>query len=497
MDDVIIAGAGPVGLWLARELRLAGSDVLVLDRAPERSPHSKALTMHPRSLEVLSMRGVQHDFLTEGLRIPNGHFGILERRLDFTHLDTRFPFTLAQPQVRTEELFDQYARVQGAEIRRGHEVLGVEQHDDSVSVRVAGPDSDYQTQARFLVGCDGAGSTVRKQAGIPFPGTDSSLHGYLGDVVLDEPPEQIGFSAHNSRGCVMVAPLPGGLFRFVGVDPNRQDVGGTELEFDEFRRTVGDIADTDFGMRDPTWLSRFGNATRQAERYRNGRVFLAGDAAHIHFPTGGVGLNVGIQDSMNLGWKIAAYLRGHAGEELLDSYHSERHPVGAALLESSLAQTAVITGFTPEGQALRGLLNGLLGDHPQLSADLARRVSALDVTYPSDSAAHPLTGQRVPDLQLSGEPGSVYALLHPGRPVLLDTTGSLSAVAAGDRDVLVHKAEIVPARRIDWERTTALLIRPDGHVAWATDSADAFEEATTEALTALRQPNTAGRCAGR
>lgn len=487
MDDVVIAGAGPVGLWLARELRMAGAGVLVFERGVERSSRSKALTLHPRTLEVLAMRGAQDDFLTEGLRIPNGHFGMLERRLDFADLDTRYPFTLAQPQVRTEELFEKYALAQGAEIRRGHEVVGLERDEDSVVVHVSTSEGDYRTRTRFVVGCDGAGSAVREHAGIPFPGTDSSVCGYLGDVVLDDPPKQIGFSANNSRGGVMVAPLPDGLFRFVGVDPNRQDVGGTELGFEEFRQTVRDIAGQDFGMRDPVWLSRFGNATRQAERYRDGRVFLAGDAAHIHFPTGGVGLNVGIQDAMNLGWKLAAHVRGHAGDDLLDSYHAERHPVGEALLENSLAQTAVMTGFTPEGQALRSLLDQLVEDHPDLSDDLARRLSALDVAYPPETPDHPLVGQRVPDLALTGSVGSLYSLLRFGRPVLLDTTGSLAGVAdvALRHDAIVHSARIGSAEGSAWERAAALLIRPDGHAAWVAESTEGIEEAAEAALASL------------
>lgn len=486
VDDVVIAGAGPVGLWLARELRLAGAGVVVLERATERSPHSKALTMHPRSLEVLAMRGVQKDFLAEGVRIPNGHFGALENRLDFAELDTEFPFTLAQPQVRTEELFEQYALAQDAEIRQGHEVVGIEQDEDSVAVKVSGPKGQYRTWARFVVGCDGAGSAVRKHAGIAFPGMDSSVFGYLGDVALDNPPKEIGFSANNARGSVMVAPLPGGLFRFVGVDPERQDVAGTELGFEELQRTVSEIAGTDFGMRDPVWLSRFGNATRQAENYRDRRVLLAGDAAHIHFPTGGVGLNVGIQDVMNLGWKLAAHVRGRGGDDLLDSYHDERHPVGEKLLENSLAQTAVLTGFSPEGQALRSLLNQLVADHRDLSDDLARRLSALDVAYPPAIPEHPLVGRRVPDLALS-DSDSLYSLLHSGRPVLLDTTGSLTASqhSAERDDVVIHSVRIDPAEDSAWKRLSALLVRPDGHVAWAAEYTEKAEDVVEAAVASL------------
>lgn len=484
MEDVVIAGAGPVGLWLARELRLAGVGVVVLERATERSSHSKALTIHPRTLEVLAMRGVHDDLLADGLQIPSGHFGVLESRLGFGSLDTEFPFTLAQPQVRTEELLEQYAHAAEADIRRGHTVTGLAQNDESVTVEVEGPGGQYQIQAQYLVGCDGASSTVRKQAGFSFPGTDSTTFGFLGDVVLDNPPKQIGFSTHTSRGCMMIAPLPGGLFRFVGVDPNRQDTGPTELEFDEFRQSVVAAAGTDFGMRDPVWLSRFGNASRQATHYRHGRVLLAGDAAHIHFPTGGVGLNVGVQDAMNLGWKLAAQVRGHAAKGLLDSYHAERHPVGAALLENSLAQTAVITAFSPEGQALRALLNQLIADHPQLSLDLAERLSALNVEYRPDAEAHRLVGRRTPNLELTGTPSHLYSLLHAGQPVLLYTRALETARGIAERhSVTVHRAQIASTGRPDWEAATALLVRPDGHIAWATD--DTTSAVDTEARNAL------------
>lgn len=487
MDTVAIAGAGPVGLWLARELRLAGVEVVVLERAERRSPHSKALTVHPRTLEVLAMRGVLDDLLAGGLQIPSGHFGVLESRLDFWALDTEFPFTLAQPQVRTEELLERSARTLGADIRRGHAVTDVAQNDEMVTVEVDGPRGRYQVQASYLVGCDGAGSTVRRRAGFSFPGTDSTIFGYLGDVALDDPPQQIGFSTHNSQGCTMIAPLPGGWFRFVGVDPNRQDVGGTELAFDEFRESVVAATGTDFSMRDPVWLSRFGNASRQAKRYRHGRVLLAGDAAHIHFPTGGVGLNVGVQDAMNLGWKLAAHVQGYAAEGLLDSYHAERHPVGAALLENSRAQTAVIAAFTPEGQALRAVLNQLIADHPELSLDLAERLSALNVEYRPGPEAHPLVGRRAPNLRLTGAPSQLYPLLHNGRPVLLDTTGALNSARASVRShqVTVHQAQIVDSGRHEWEAATALLIRPDGHVSWATDTTTAIDDSARTALAAL------------
>jgi 2-polyprenyl-6-methoxyphenol hydroxylase-like FAD-dependent oxidoreductase len=386
MDDVVVVGAGPTGLWLAAELRLGGASVTVLEARAERDPNSKALTIHPRTVEIFDCRGVLDPFLAEALRIPSGHFGALPDRLDFSVLDTPYPFTLALLQARTEELLQARAEELGATVRRGCQVVGladagVELADGSV---VAG---------RFVVGCDGVRSTVRAAAGIDFPGTDATTWGWLGDVVLDAPPERGVATFTGAHGGLMVVPLPGGVHRLVGGDPgsDRPEWPG-ELTLDELRAIVRRIAGTDFGMRDPVWLSRFGNATRQAATYRAGTVLLAGDAAHMHFPTGGVGMNVGIQDAHNLGWKLAAVVTGRAEESLLDTYHDERHPVGADLLEHTRAQTALITAYTAEGQALRSVLSGLIATAPDLSRQLAERLSGLSVAY--------ATGRRVPDREL-------------------------------------------------------------------------------------------------
>ncbi|GAA2876966.1 monooxygenase [Streptosporangium fragile] len=508
MEQVIIVGAGPTGLWAACELRRAGVPVLLLERRTERSPHSKALTVHPRTIEVLAMRGLEKVFLDEGIKIPTGHFGGLEHRLDFRPLDTSYPFTLFYPQARTEEILQEHAAELGVRIRRGHTVTGLRQDETSVSLEVTGPDGPYAERAEYVVGCDGAGSTVRQAAGIAFPGSDATLFGFLGDVRLDAPPPP-GFSRHGAEGAVMIVPLPGGMQRFVGMDPARQDVAGTELTFEEFRGTVIRLTGEDFGMRDPVWLSRFGNATRQAVEYRRGRVLLAGDAAHMHFPTGGVGLNVGVQDAMNLGWKLAAEIQGRAPHGLLDTYHAERHPVGAALLESSLAQTAIISAFSPAGLGLRSLLSRLVAAHPELSLDLAGRLSALDVAYPSaDPSAHPLTGARVPDLYLVGDPDvRVYDLLRAGRPLLLDLSGAARAgggpaggtsAAVGERarSLGVEFRSGVPAGtpRPGWPTAGAVLIRPDGHVWWAGEEPPdaAPGTAALEALSTLCAPPAPG-----
>ncbi|MGK5552020.1 FAD-dependent monooxygenase [Actinomadura kijaniata] len=477
MEQVVVAGGGPVGLWLAAELRLGGAPVTVVEERPERDPRSKALTVHPRTIEVLASRGVHGPPLAEGVPLPGGHFGMLDERLDFRVLDTPFPYTLALPQARTEELLERHALSLGADVRRGHRVTGFTEDPAGVTVRVEGPDGPYELRAAYLVGCDGTRSTVRAAAGIGFPGTPASVVGWLGDVTLDDPPPP-GFSAFTEAGALMIAPLPGGTFRLVGVTPEdlRTDWPG-DLAFAELRARVVAVAGRDFGMRDPVWLSRFGNATRLAERYRRGRVLLAGDAAHQHFPAGGVGMNVGVQDAHNLGWKLAAVLRGRAPDDLLDTYHAERHPVGADLVEASRAQVALMTGFSPEGISLRTLLGRLIATDPSVNRTLAERLTGLAVRYPPDDpAAHPLTGTRAPDLAFTGGE-TLFSLLRTGSCVLLDLTGAPGGPFARlARPGLVTCSRSLAEPPPGWSQVRAVLLRPDGHVAWAGTADDAALE---------------------
>ena len=475
-EQVIVVGAGPVGLWLAGELQLAGVPTLVLERAARRSPHAKALGMHPRTIEVLAMRGMEMAFLAGGVAVPSWHFGMLANRLDFRPLDTPFPFMLAHPQTRTEELFSERAVEFGARVLRGHAVTGLTQDHDSVTIEVTGPSGTYTQTAEFVVGCDGAGSTVRRAAGIDFPGTDSTVFGHLGDVVLDDPPKEPGRSWFTADGALAVAPIPGGLFRVMGYDPANQ-TPGVALTLESLKDWAIRVAGTDFGMRDPVWLTRFGNATRHAATYRDGRVLLAGDAAHMHFPAGGVGLNAGVQDAMNLGWKLAAVLQRRAAPELLDSYHTERHPVGAALGRHTLAQTALITATSPHGQALRTLMSDLIGSQPGLSLELAAMVSALDITYPpADPRAHPLAGTRAPGL---------FGLLQGGRPFLLNLSGSplpAATTLAASLGIDTHSGEVAD---LAWAGATAVIVRPDGYVWWATSDRANLDVTTQHALHGL------------
>jgi 2-polyprenyl-6-methoxyphenol hydroxylase-like FAD-dependent oxidoreductase len=326
--------------------------------------------------------------------------------------------------------------------------------------------------SRYLVGADGSGSTVRRAAGIDFVGSDSTVFGFLGDVVLDDPPP-MGTTFYNEYGAVLTAPIPGGLVRVSGYDATDQVPGRREVTFDELRATAIRIAGTDFGMRDPRWLSRFGNATRHAETYRKGRVLLVGDAAHIHFPAGGVGLNTGVQDAMNLGWKLAARLQDRAGEDLLDSYHAERHPLGAAVAEHTLAQTALIAGTTPTGRAMRSLFSKLIAGQPSMSLELAKKLTGLDIHYPAATAdAHPLVGGRV---------SGVEQYLHSGRAVLLNMSEK-PLESASDYASTVGIETVAAAPEL--ADATAAVVRPDGYVWWATDSANPDEE-TRAALAGL------------
>ncbi|MFE9680952.1 FAD-dependent monooxygenase [Streptomyces sp. NPDC006285] len=487
-QQVVIAGGGPVGLWLAAELRLGGVSVTVVEERADIDQRSKALTIHPRTIEILASRGVHEPFLAEGLPVPGGHFAMLDDRLDFRLLETPFPYTLALPQARTEELLQEHALALGATVVRGHRVTGFTEHTESVTVQVDGPHGPYELKAAFIIGCDGSRSTVRTAAGIDFVGTPSTVLGWMGDVTLGSPPRP-GFSTFGLRGGVMVAPLPDGRHRVVGVSPDSLTTEWPgDLTLEELRVKTVAITGEDFGMRDPVWLSRFGNATRLAAQYRRGQVLLAGDAAHQHFPAGGVGMNVGIQDAHNLGWKLAATLRGWAPDHLLDSYHTERHPIGAQLMEHSRAQTALMTSFTAESLDLRSLFSGLIATQPALNKALSERLTALAVSYPTlDPTAHPLTGTRAPDLAFTGSQNHLFSRLRPDSHLLLDLTAGVLA----DRTrpgLAVHTAtlERPPAA---WDTVRAALIRPDGHVAWTGIDQDntALSAAADRALAATHR----------
>ncbi len=472
MSEVIVVGGGPTGLWLAAELRLAGVSVDVLEARPQRSPRSKAITLHARTLEVLAMRGLADQFVNSGAHLPSYHFGMLEQKMPLADLDSPFPFVLAHSQVQTEEKIERWARDLGASILRGHTVTGLEQDEDGVTVTATTPEGIQETRrASFVVGCDGSRSVVRQAAGIDFVGADPSIYGFLADVVLDDPPPP-GYAVHSALGSLSVVPLGPGRVRMYGIDPARQDLG--QLTFEELRQYVILLTGGDFGMRDATWLSRFTSATRVAAEYRRGRILLAGDAAHIHFPAGGVGLNIGIQDAMNLGWKLAAEVQGRAEPGLLDTYHRERHPVGEEVARHTLAQGVFIQGMTPEGLALRGLMNRLIANHPSLVSALVEELTGIDVAYPVPGS-HPLTGTRLPAAQ------ATLARLASGRPLLL-TEADLPESSAEAEKLGFTVARATLSTRPAWAEVAGVLVRPDGHVWLAVDRSPDADQQLRNAL---------------
>ncbi|MEU3454999.1 rifampin monooxygenase [Micromonospora sp. NPDC006766] len=456
MFDVIVAGAGPTGLMLASELRLHGVHVLVLEKEAEPTRQVRALGLHVRSIEVMDQRGVLERFLAHGQQYPVGGFfaGIPTPSPD---LDTAHGYILGIPQTIIDRLLAERAAELGAEIRRGCELVGLSQDERGVTAELA---DGTRLRSRYLVGCDGGRSTVRKLLGVAFPGEPATVETLLGHMEVAAPPETVAAvvadvrKTHKRFG---VAPFGDGEYRVVvpaeGVTENRT----VPPTLEEFKQQLRAFAGTDFGVHSPRWLSRFGDATRQAERYRVGRVLLAGDAAHIHPPTGGQGLNLGIQDAFNLGWKLAAEVDGWAPPGLLDSYHTERHPVAADVLDNTRAQMQLMS-TEPGPQSVRRLLAELM-DFEDVNRHLIEKITAIGVRY-DFGEGHELLGRRMRDVRLKR--GRLYELMHGGRGLLLDQTGRLSVAGWADRvDHVVDSSDELSL--------AAVLLRPDGHVAWAGD----------------------------
>jgi 2-polyprenyl-6-methoxyphenol hydroxylase-like FAD-dependent oxidoreductase len=465
-EDVAIVGAGPTGLMLACELCLAATRPVILEQLAEPTGLSKALGLAGRSLELLDRRGLLDRF-REGQPAAGSmaglfHFGGIP--IDARRLKDQ-PKFLFIPQAVTERLLEARARELGAEIRRGQEVIGLNQSPDGVDLTVRSSQGERVVRARFVVGCDGGHSVVRKLAGIAFPGAAPTRLLRLGDVKIAAPAE--GLSAWRS-GRPPFPPLDDGYYRVITVEPYPpgfdRDAPMTLAELSEsVRRTTGN----DVPLIEPRWLSRFTDASRQAERYRAGRVLLAGDAAHIQLPAGGPGLQIGLGDAVNLGWKLGAASQGWAPAGLLDSYHAERHPVGARVLMYTRAQGALLNPGE-QTQALRQLFGELLQDDQTL-----RRIVDLlqgnDVRYPmgDTNETSPWVGTWAPDLVLTTQGGSVRLaeLMHRARGLLIDLADEveLRELAAEWRD----RIEVVAGTCTVDPPAAALLIRPDGYIAWA------------------------------
>ena len=461
--EIIIAGGGPTGLMLAGELALAGVDVAIVEqRLTMEVPGRRAGGLHARSLEVLDQRGIVDRFLAEGQAYPNVGFHIA---LDITDFPTRHNYMLALRQERIERLLADWVEELKVPVYRGREVSDVAEIEGGVEVSTTRGET---MQAGWLVGCDGGRSTVRKSAGIGFPGWEASTSWLIGEVGMKEPP-QLGFRETASGRHAMTMLEDGNRVGVVlaGQDPRAAGVPSLH----EFAVALKAAYGSDFGVHTPGFLSRFSDAARQAETYRKGRILLAGDAAHIHSPMGGQGLNLGVQDAVNLGWKLARVAKRLSPEALLDSYQAERHPVAARVLRNTIAQG--VLRYPGERIAVLGDFVSELLAMAEPRRHFAAMMSGLDIRY-ALGEGHPLLGRRMPDLDIvtAQGPTRVFALLNEARPVLLNFGEAVSLNKWADRIKAVDATfqgvcELPVIGTVP--NPAAVLIRPDGHVAWVAD----------------------------
>ena len=473
---VVIAGGGPTGLMLAGELALAGVNVGIVERRPSHElESSRARGLQSRTIEVLDQRGIADRFLPAGQVAQIGSFAMIP--LDISDFPTRHNYGLALLQNRFEEILGGWVAELPVPIYRGREVTGFAQDETGVDVQLSDGES---LRAAYLVGCDGGRSLIRKAAGIEFAGWDASTSYLIAEAETSEPPE-FGIR-RDEKGVHAVGPLEDN--RRVGIVVRERNVGRTgEPTLRDLSEELIAVRGTDYGVHNPTWISRFTDMTRQAVAYREGRVLLAGDAAHVHTPMGGQGLNTGVQDAVNLGWKLAQVVSGTSSESLLETYGAERHPVGARVQRTTMAMTA-LSRSEPRIDALRETISDLLSID-EARKRLAATLSGLDIHYDLGEG-HPLLGRRMPDLDLTADgPLRVFTLLHDARPVLLNLGKTdiheitpwaervrlIDAEYAGIWDLPVLGEVTAP---------TAVLIRPDGHVAWVGQGT---QEGLVDALT--------------
>jgi len=481
--DVIVVGAGPTGLTLAAELAIAGVNVLVLERRADQAlDGSRAGGLHAHTLELLEQRGALAPFLAAGTTAQIVGFAWLP--LDISDFPTRHPYGLALPQQEIENLLLAWVTELNVPIRRQALVERIVPNDAQVEIHLHGADV---MRARWVVGCDGAHSIVRRQAGIAFEGTDASISHLLAELRLNETPpwglrrDAQGIHAIGPLADTTTAPHADGAPRARVMLTEAKASRSQAPTLEEVRQRLREVYGQDFGAHDATWLSWFTDAARHATRYRVGRVLLAGDAAHVHYPTGGQGLNLGMQDAFNLGWKLAQVVRGVSDPSLLESYQHERHPVAARVLQNTRAQSALLR-TDAQTEALRDSVTAWLGMHEPRVA-VAAMLSGLDVNYaPRDghARAHALLGRRVPDVELltGNGPTRFSTLLHEARPLLVD----LGVSDGIDIGPWVHRVRMINAECRDrWmlpvvgevPPPAGLLVRPDGYVSWVSTGTSA------------------------
>jgi 3-(3-hydroxy-phenyl)propionate hydroxylase len=463
---VVIAGGGSTGLMLAGELALASVDVAIVERRA--SPEligSRAAGLHARTIEVLDQRGIADRFLSQGKVAQVVRFNMIP--LDISDFPTRHNYGLGLWQIHIERILGEWVGELAVTIYRGREVTGFAQDDTGVDVELSDGES---LRAEYLVGCDGGRSLIRKAAGIEFPGWDPTTSWMIAEVEMAEEPKW-GFH-QDALGIHALSRLEnGGPVRVLLTE--RQIGPASEPRLRDLSEALIAVYGTDYGIHSPTWISRFTDMTRQAAAYRDRRVLLAGDAAHVHPPVGGQGLNIGVQDAVNLGWKLAQVVKRTSPENLLDTYHAERHPVAARVLRNTMAQNA-LRRTDDRTKALGDTVSELLGmDEPRRR--LAAEMSGLGIHYDLGEG-HPLLGRRMPDLDLvtANGPLRVFTLLHDARPVLLN----LGEPGGFDITPWANRVELMDAKYVGtWElpalgvvtAPTAVLVRPDGYVAWVGD----------------------------
>ncbi|TMR24316.1 FAD-dependent oxidoreductase [Nonomuraea turkmeniaca] len=505
---VVVVGGGPVGLMLAAELSLAGIRPVVLERLREPGDVPKANGLVGQIVQVLDYRGLLERF-SAGAQFagpaPYFQFGALP--LDLRRLGTSPLHLLPIPQPRLERLLSERARELDVDLRPGHELTALRQDDDGVTADVRGPQGDYRLRTRYLVGCDGAHSLVRRLAGIGFPGTTGREVARFGDVTLPASVIVPGTGDLDLPWAGRVAPgftrTETGVFAFSSFRPGVHRVAALEwgepaadrggpISLEELQAAVRRVLGADLPVERPHWLSRVRANSRQAERYRAGRILLAGDAAHAISAFGGPALNVGLQDAVNLSWKLAAQVGGCAPPGILDTYHAERHPVAARVLMHTQAQSALMAPG-PEISALRELFGDLLGTDGVLRG-IAELLHGSDVRYDMDGARpHPLTGGLAPDLPLVTDGGTtrVARLLHAARPVVLDLAGRSCVREAALP--WTDRVDIVSAHPGEGRPADSLLIRPDAYVAWAAPPGEADDQVRDGLRRALTRWFGAGR----